>query len=185
MNPLWRNIRNYIWTYSEVLTCPCKKLSVEYGTYLQVNYTLHPVCSSIFVNNEFLVQLFAQPRNQTLFLRDFRGIGEHMFFTLISLCQLMDKILSAGLIRFYSNQHVSTTVISEELFHLEAQSSFQQFIANYDKSSFVINANLAWYYSSQRFIFWTTYQLWFWCNSYTSLFWSCSFPAFCKRNGQL
>ncbi|CAF4365805.1 unnamed protein product, partial [Adineta steineri] len=40
----------------------------------------------------------------------------------------MDNILSDSLIEFHSNQYLSATVTPKQLFELQAESSFQQFI---------------------------------------------------------
>ena len=125
-------LSQYVYLYSkypQTLTCPCTKISIEYGRFLRVKYTLHQVCSSIFVEKDFITDLFTRPRNQTIQAGDFRAIGEVIFYTLDSLCQLMDKILYSGIIRFYSNQRISAIVIPEQLFRLETQTSFEQFVS--------------------------------------------------------
>jgi hypothetical protein len=37
-------------TYGQSPTCPCSKISINYGEFLCIEYTLHQVCSSIFVD---------------------------------------------------------------------------------------------------------------------------------------
>ena len=40
--------------YSDTLQCPCSQLSVPYGTFLNVTFVLHQVCSSDFVSSTWL-----------------------------------------------------------------------------------------------------------------------------------
>jgi hypothetical protein len=55
--PTLTNYSQLYSTYSTALTCPCSKISVDYGKILDVNYTLHQVCSSIFVHRTWLKYL--------------------------------------------------------------------------------------------------------------------------------
>jgi hypothetical protein len=128
--PTLTKYSNLYSKYSQTLACPCKEISIKYKSFLQVNYTLHQVCNSIFVNESFIEYYFTYRLNQTPFHRDFQAIGKYTFAALISFCRLMNKTLAHSLTDFYSNQYISSTITNEQLFSIQINSSFEQFISS-------------------------------------------------------
>ncbi|CAF0722498.1 unnamed protein product [Adineta steineri] len=115
-------------THSEILICPCTTISIGYENFIHIEYTLHQVCNSTFVNNNYIKNIFLQDSNDTTGSPDFLVTYPYILNALALFCQLTDNIVSDSLIEFYSNQYLSATVTSKQLFELQAQSSFQQFI---------------------------------------------------------
>ncbi|CAF4314788.1 unnamed protein product, partial [Adineta steineri] len=58
-------------THSEVLTCPCTTISIGYEKFVQIQYTLHQVCNSTFVNNRYIENIFWQNSPITIGFPDF------------------------------------------------------------------------------------------------------------------
>jgi hypothetical protein len=112
--------------YSQTLTCPCSKVSINYGEFIHVEYTLHQVCSSVFVDHTWLDYLFDLPW-AIWFISDFRMSNPERFQTLRKLCELINSTISNSLIRFYSNQHVNAFVIHQELLKSQIESLTDQF----------------------------------------------------------
>ena len=112
-------------TYSQRLTCACSKISINYDTFLKVQYTQHQVCSSIFVTKEWIDYL-AMHKEAEIFSEDFRKTSPFAFHTVRTLCQLINGTISNSLIQFYSNQFVSTSVVPSELFEIQSQSLTDQ-----------------------------------------------------------
>ncbi|CAF4012681.1 unnamed protein product, partial [Adineta steineri] len=115
-------------THSEILTCPCTVISIGYKKFIDIEYTLHQVCNSTFVNNNYIQNIFLQNSLNTTGFPDFSVTYPYTLNALALFCQLTDNILSDSLIQFYSNQYLSASVTPKQLFELQAQSSFQQFI---------------------------------------------------------
>ncbi|CAF3962316.1 unnamed protein product [Adineta steineri] len=115
-------------THSEVLTCPCTTISIGYDKFVHIQYTLHQVCNSTFVNNTYIENIFWQNSPITIGFPDFFITYPYILNALALFCQLTDNIVSDSLIEFYSNQYLSATVTPKQLFELQAQASFQQFI---------------------------------------------------------
>ncbi len=113
-------------TYSPTLTCPCSKVSINYGKFLHVDHTLHQVCSSIFVNQTWIEYLRYSLKGNW-FLGDFRWTGIYAFQALRTFCDLIEKTISDRLIQFYSNQYVSASVVPQKLFEPETKSLIDQF----------------------------------------------------------
>ena len=114
-------------TYSQTLTCECTTISINYGTFLHVEYTFHQVCSSIFVSESWINYLAASYGSSNVFIEDFRWTGTYTFQALSALCALINKTISNSLTDFYSSEYISAYVISSELFQLQVQSLTDQF----------------------------------------------------------
>ena len=123
-------LSQYVYLYSkypQTLTCPCTKISIEYGRFLRVKYTLHQVCSSIFMSDQWIAYL-AHYHTDSLYLKDtFQWLATYIFQALRLFCQLCEKSISDSLIRFYSFEYVAVTVTSEQLFRSQANLLMGQF----------------------------------------------------------
>ncbi|CAF0846729.1 unnamed protein product, partial [Adineta steineri] len=115
-------------THSEILTCPCTIISIGYKKFIDIEYTLHQVCNSTFVNNNYIQNIFLQNSLNTTGFPDFSVTYPYTLNALALFCQLTDNILSDSLIQFSSSRYLSASVTPKQLFELQAQSSFQQFI---------------------------------------------------------
>ncbi len=123
-------------TYSQTLTCPCLEISINYDKFLNVQYKLHQVCSSIFVNQSWIDYLI-HPNSQLINVRDFQLKSPSIFQALRTLCELLNRTINDSLTRFYSNQYVSGTVIPQEQFDFETEILIKQFRLSM-KNSFVL-----------------------------------------------
>ncbi len=125
------DLTEYLYLYSkyrETLTCPCTKISIKYKIFLRINYTLHQVCNSIFVTDDWITYLGLQTNEQISYIDDFRTVDTYIFQTLKVFCESSDRTISDSLSRFYLNEYAALTVTSEELFQSESQTLMRQFI---------------------------------------------------------
>ena len=113
-------------TYSETLTCACTEVSIDYDKLLRVHYTMHQVCNSTFVTQEWIDYL-ATPTEAVIFNEDFQVTAPAAFQALHVFCSLTNSTISNSLIRFYSSQYISAFVISSKLFETQTQSLTDQF----------------------------------------------------------
>ena len=116
-------------TYPQTLTCACTTISINYGKFLHVEYSLHQVCNSIFVTENWINYLDTLYLDTALFTNDFRASGTYTFQALSALCDLVNGTISDSLTGFYSNQYVSAFVTPSELFQSQVQSLILQFIS--------------------------------------------------------
>ncbi len=114
-------------TYSQTLTCPCSKISINYQTFIQINYTLHQLCNSIFVNQYWIDYLTNSYGNSPIIADDFRVTGSSTFQALSAFCELINQTIVNRLIQFYSTQYVSASVTSFQLFQSQSESFISQF----------------------------------------------------------
>ena len=120
-------------TYSQTLTCSCTKISINYQTFLRIQYTLHQVCTSIFVTNDWINYL-ANPIGTPYITKDFRVTASSTFQALRIFCDLINNTISDSLIQFYSNQYVSASVTPSQLFESQTESLINQFRSSMTKS---------------------------------------------------
>jgi hypothetical protein len=115
-------------SYSESLTCPCSKISISYRNFLDVDYTQHQVCSSIFVDQAWIEYLWSGLLIANVdYGGDFRRTGPYAFQALRAICDLIKDTISDQLIRFYSNQYVTASVVPQTLFESQTKSLIDQF----------------------------------------------------------
>ena len=118
--------------YPNELQCPCKTVSVIYDRFIQVNYSLHYICSSFLVSEQWIKYL-ARLENQGPFFFypfDFRAISKYSFQGLRSFCQLTKETIENSLRSFYSNQYVSAYLTPSDLFRQQNEAQIHEFISS-------------------------------------------------------
>ena len=113
-------------SYSQSLTCPCQKISINYEEFISIHYTLHQICSSVFLTDDWFTYLYS-PDYTGRFTDDFRFLGPLAFQGISSFCQLVNNTMLNGLKQFYSTQYVSSVVLPMKLFQLQVESVVEQF----------------------------------------------------------
>jgi hypothetical protein len=114
-------------TYPQTLRCPCTTISINYGKFLRLEYSLHQVCNSIFVTENWTDYLATFADHNLMLLEDFRWTGTHTFQALSVFCNVINGTISDNLISFYSNQYVSAVVVSSALLQTQITSLVDQF----------------------------------------------------------
>ena len=127
----------YLTLYSKYLNnlqCPCKTVSVTYERFLQLNYTLHHICSSFLVSEQWIRYLVRSGDLGGLHPLDFRVIGRYAFQALRSFCQLTDEIIQMSLSGFYETQYVSAYLTASDLFRRQNEAQAEQFKSSTSKA---------------------------------------------------
>ena len=132
--PTVRQYSSLYTTYSQSLTCPCSQISINYDVFVRLRYTLHQVCSSIFVSTQWYQYLSDNSINQVLLSDDFRKASPYIFRALGLFCEISNKTISTRLDAFFSTQYVTATVTTLNLFQSQMQAAFEEFIASTRKS---------------------------------------------------
>ncbi|CAF1541179.1 unnamed protein product [Adineta ricciae] len=112
--------------YPQTLTCPCKKILIDYEHILDIHYELHQVCTSTFITNAWFIYLAHPDQNNKISYRDFRWLGSSTFQALNSLCQLVHQTILDSRQQFLYNQYISITVTSRNLFEFQLRTFVQQ-----------------------------------------------------------
>ncbi len=124
--PSFGEYSNLYSKYSQTLTCPCSNISINYDNFLHVEYTLHEVCNSTFIDPSW-IEYFRTDDFFQLNQYDFRVIGPSAFQALRTFCHLINRTISDSLIFFHANQYVGAAVISSEQYDLETKILINQF----------------------------------------------------------
>ncbi|CAF1270325.1 unnamed protein product [Adineta ricciae] len=120
--------------YSSTLQCPCSQISVPYGTFLNLTFVLHQICSSTLVSSTWLKYLaLFDPNNvpiwtKTDFSRDFRSYGVSYFQFLSMFCSLVETNIADAQHLFNSTQYINEYLPSQTLFRRENQYITDSFI---------------------------------------------------------
>ncbi len=128
--PTFEEYKRLYRMYPEIITCPCTKIATNYQEFLEINYTLHQLCTSTFVTEEWILYLARNYFYQSLYADDFLLSGASTFQALITVCQMANRTISNSLIQFYSTQYVSATVTPLETFNISIQPLVDQFISS-------------------------------------------------------
>ncbi|CAF1296618.1 unnamed protein product [Adineta ricciae] len=129
-SPSITQYRQLYSTYSQTLSCDCKQISINYHTFLHLNYTLHQVCDSIFVTQDWFDYLTLARPQTILYADDFLVSGTYLFQGMRAFCDLSRQTIENRLTEFYATQYVSADVVPDELFQLQAESLISQFISS-------------------------------------------------------
>jgi hypothetical protein len=122
--------------YSDTLQCPCSQLSVPYGTFLNVTFVLHQVCTSDFVLPIWLNYLasfdpiLVPSWTVTRMVRDFRTTGASYFQLLATFCSLAKSNIEDAQRIFTNTQFINAHVLASPLFNQQIQAMIESYISN-------------------------------------------------------
>ncbi|CAF3993185.1 unnamed protein product [Adineta steineri] len=114
-------------SYSQTLTCECTQISINYEKFIHIQYTLHQICHSDFVTQQWIDYLATSYGDNTPNYADFRVTSTSTFQAVSAFCTLVNQTISNSLIQFYSSQYVSASVTPSNLFQLQTEAFISQF----------------------------------------------------------
>ena len=115
--------------HTQTLTCACTKISISYEKFLHVQYTLHQVCTSVFVTQYWIDSLVPLHEKWWMVNPDFRVVGLPAFQGLSAFCALVNQTILSRLIQFYSTQYVTASLSPSNVFQSQIKSFVSQFIS--------------------------------------------------------
>lgn len=107
---------------SGTLQCPCSLSTMPYGTFLNVTFVLHQVCSSDLVSKAWINYVSSlEPNSLPGYLnmpwsRDFRHTGASYFQLLAGFCSLAETVIENNQRIFLGSQFINNFVISRSSF---------------------------------------------------------------------
>lgn len=113
-SPLLKRFSKLSNDYPNTLHCVCSQISITYKTFVSIETKLHQVCSSEFVKQGWIDQVFAQHNQLSSSFDDYR-ITLSFFWQIISrFCVISEKTWSDIVIGFEGSSLVSPTAITEQ-----------------------------------------------------------------------
>ena len=126
-HPSLQQYQQLYQSQSHSLICPCTQISTQYKTILYGQYTLHQVCSSHFVTDQWISYL-SRARGPGLFWSsEYRVTSIHTFRTLKSLCNLVNETINNSLTRFYATDFVTLDLVPPDIFTVQLQALIDDF----------------------------------------------------------
>ena len=126
--------------YASTLACPCTHISVKYDSFIRINYTLHQVCKSVYVTNEWY-SFIALTVDQWHLVFDFRTTGLYTFQALSSLCASIRIYTDVNILQFNLGVSLSASVIPELYLKAQSDAQIDQFISS-TTASFLSSLNI-------------------------------------------
>lgn len=128
-NPSYLLYQQLFNQYSQTLSCPCTTIAIPHKEFLQLNPLYHPVCSSFFVQDEWIIILknLQQARFISIY---FNFIAPSFFQMLGSLCLLSKQLVDQELLTFADTVMITGDVMSADLFNEQSQLSIDLLISN-------------------------------------------------------
>ncbi|CAF3744343.1 unnamed protein product [Adineta steineri] len=98
--------------YGETLSCPCSSTTMAYSEFVSNTIIFHPVCSSMFVSQQWIEALYLS--NASAFLvMDFRTIASSQFELLAKLCLFSQETVLQAQLDLNNTQLVTVELLSE------------------------------------------------------------------------
>ncbi|CAF3929747.1 unnamed protein product [Rotaria sp. Silwood1] len=119
------------------LQCPCSHVTIPYGKFVQVNTSIHEVCSSPFIEQEWIKSIFGNGDWSNLSLNDFYGRGVVYFQGLYSFCVMYQGNMVRYASTFLSSSLISAQVITQIQLISQVNDTIEQIqaISRVDRSS--------------------------------------------------
>ena len=129
------NVYEQLYTdHSDTLQCPCSRISVPYGSFINLSVVLHQVCSSGWISPiwlDYVTSLdptLVPSWTEQLFSRDFRTIGASYFQLLATFCSLVQITIEDAQRVFAQTQFVNNRILSPSLFLQRTEDIVESFI---------------------------------------------------------
>ena len=122
--------------HGEKLTCPCTTVAVAIKNVFTLVPTMHPVCSSVFIDPSWVEGMDESIAGSTIYNRDFRARTPRYFQMLGAFCELASTSLTEAIDQFGESPIISTNVLSEGIFYSRMNASIDLIITS-TVSSFV------------------------------------------------
>ena len=103
------------------LICPCTQIAMKHDKFFEVRYVLHQVCSSDFVADRWIDYLEHIGTSRLHWFIDFRKTALFTFRALRSLCDVVEKLLTNSLTRFYDDYYVTVDLVSNNTFRTQTE----------------------------------------------------------------
>ncbi|CAF1538112.1 unnamed protein product [Adineta ricciae] len=120
-NPSEFNFKTLLKQYPNTLICPCQQITIPYELFLNIIIDYHPICSSIFVSNDW-INLLYNYNISYYYPLDFRSSSLGQFQILSSLCSLSQQFLNEQIQDLLSDAFLSPVVLSLNLLDGQSQS---------------------------------------------------------------
>lgn len=120
--------------HSDTMRCPCSQVSVAYGSFLNITFILHEVCSSDLVSSTWLNYLesfdpaFLSTWADLAYSRDFRTVGNSYFQLLSTFCSLSKNNIEDAQRLFINTQLINDHIPTPLIFNQQTEDIIKSYI---------------------------------------------------------
>ncbi|CAF3628193.1 unnamed protein product [Rotaria sp. Silwood1] len=129
-NPSKVVYENLFKKYPLTLKCPCNQIIIPYGSFISFASEYHPVCSSLFISDEWIISTRGRYPLDIYPTVKFEESGPYIFNTLATLCSLIQNTLSNAWQIFNRSSLITSQTLSYEELIDRSNATLQQFIRN-------------------------------------------------------
>lgn len=112
------------------LSCPCKRISIPYSTFIKVSTSFHQVCASDFVDDPWIDFLFGRGLWGFHYTFDIRGRGAAFFSLLSVLCSSSQVSINKATKEFLEKVSINAQPTSESDFQLQSDAIIHRFLTS-------------------------------------------------------
>jgi hypothetical protein len=125
--------------YANTLHCPCSKLGIIYDTFVTTHVHFHQVCSSQFIEQEWIDLVFAEHNRSSLSFDDFRLTLSFFWQIIAGFCVISNQTWTDALAGFSSSHTFSPTAMGDDAVRIQVQSALNDHI---NSARATLNRNL-------------------------------------------
>ncbi|UJR19841.1 hypothetical protein I4U23_022974 [Adineta vaga] len=111
--------------YSNTLSCVCKQSSIRQDKFISFNPRFHPICTSQFINQSFILSLFDMNVSD-YWPFDYRVMAVSQFQLITSYCRHMKQKALDIIEEFGSKYLITTQVLSYDVFNIQNKALINQ-----------------------------------------------------------
>ena len=125
-NPSLDQYKQLYAQYPSTLACPCRQASIQYKSFVSMNYTLHDVCTSVYVTKEWITFIALSVDELDTSINPLL-IALNTFRMLRSVCASIESLVSVNVLQFDSNTYFSDLVTPANSFTSQSEDLIKQF----------------------------------------------------------
>lgn len=110
LNPSEADYTDFLKIYGNSSLCPCNRVNIPYDNFTLTTVKYHPVCSSVFVSNDWINYLF-NPKFTSIYQGDFRALANNYFQLLATFCSYANRSINDALNNFHSQTLLTPDVL--------------------------------------------------------------------------
>jgi len=128
--PSQSQYEEFVTSDLNALQCPCSYMSVPHSQFITIKTSFHQVCSSDFVRDVWIDNLFYRDWSIQLQRSDIRNHGAAAFGLLSTLCTLSQTTIKNATDQFLDEVFISAQALSEFQFQSQMNVTTRQFSIN-------------------------------------------------------
>jgi hypothetical protein len=101
-------------SYNTLLDCPCTPAIFSIGSFLNLSVRLHQICTSPFIEDAWIENIFADGSWSSLPPNQFRTRGIIYFVVQQSMCQSAQRAVDLTILEFFGNAQFNEKIISKD-----------------------------------------------------------------------